>query len=159
MNDFDPRIDSSDPQATGRDSSERGGDEQGGSYGRSNEVTPKPARRRFTGAEKLRILAAADLCQKPGELGALLRREGIFSSHISTWRSQRKQGALSALSGKKRGRKPLDNPLAAKLAAAEKRNAKLTKQLEKAETIISFQKKFLEIFGEMPSQANDEAKS
>lgn len=159
MSELDPRVDSKDGQAAGRDSSERSGDEQGRSYDRSNEVTPKPARRRFSGAEKLRILAAADLCVKSGELGALIRREGIFSSHIATWRRQRDQGALTALAGKKRGRKPAGNPLAAKLAAAEKHVAKLTKQLEKAETIISFQKKFLEMFGEMPSQENNEAKS
>ena len=69
------------------------------------EVTPKAKRRRFSAEYKLRILAEADGCTQPGEIGALLRREGLYSSHLTTWRRQRDEGQLYGLTGKKRGRK------------------------------------------------------
>lgn len=112
------------------------------------EVTPKRRKRRFTASEKLRILAMADACTKHGEMGALLRREGLYSTQIAAWRLLRDQGELIALTEKKRGRKPADtHPLVAKLAAAEKREAALTRQLEKAQEIIDVQKKFAALFG------------
>jgi len=143
------------PQATGRDPEARSG--VGPKKPMTNEVVPRRARRRFTAAEKLRLLAEADKCAQHGELGAMLRREGIYSSHLATWRVQRDHGDLS---GKKRGRRPKPvNPLAGKLAEAEKQNQKLQKKLEEAQLIIAFQKKFLEMFGEMPNSSPDKANS
>jgi transposase-like protein len=93
------------------------------------EVTPKRRKRRFSAGEKLRILTLADACTKHGEMGALLRREGLYSTQIAAWRLLRDQGELVALTDKKRGRKPADtHPLVAKLAATEKREAVLTKK-------------------------------
>src|SRR5512138_2887790 len=70
------------------------------------EVVAKAKRRRFTAEYRLKVLRQADACKAPGELGALLRREGLYSSLLSTWRRQREQGALAALRGRKRGPKP-----------------------------------------------------
>lgn len=112
------------------------------------EVIPKRRKRRFPASEKLRILALADACSKHGEMGALLRREGLYSNQIAAWRLLREQGELEALADKKRGRKPADtHPLVAKLAAAEKLAATLTRKLEKAQEIIDVQKKFAALFG------------
>src|SRR5207247_11051724 len=72
------------------------------------EVVAKAARRRFTAAEKLRVLREADGCTKPGELGALLRREGLYSSHLSAWREARRNGELAGLAP--RGRGPKSKP-------------------------------------------------
>lgn len=110
------------------------------------EVTPK-RRKRFPASEKLRILGLADACTKRGELGALLRREGLYSAQISSWRRLRDLGELVGLSEKKRGRKPNTNPLTAKLAESEKRIAILTRKLEKAQEVIDVQKKFAALFG------------
>jgi transposase len=160
MNDFDPRNSAdtvSYSQATGRDSVERSDTEQMVSKPVSTEVTPRQARRRFSATDKLRILAAADRCAKQGELGALLRREGIYSSMLAKWRRRQRDGALEE---KKRGRKPaVANPLVGKLAESEKRVRALEKKLEQAEAIIGFQKKFLEIVGKLPSPTNDETTS
>ncbi len=73
---------------------------------RETEVVAKAARRRFTAAEKLRVLKEADHCTKPGELGALLRREGLYSSHLSAWRAARQRGELAGLTPRARGPKP-----------------------------------------------------
>ncbi len=106
------------------------------------EVPARARRRKFTAAYKLDILAQADACSKPGEIGALLRREGLYSSLLSKWREQRAAGALAALSPKKRGRKPRRvDPQAKRVAQLERENARLRQKLEKAETIISVQKK------------------
>ncbi len=72
------------------------------------EVVAKARRRRFTAAEKLRVLREADRCTRPGELGALLRREGLYSSHLSTWRAARKRGELAGLTSRPRGRNRSD---------------------------------------------------
>jgi len=89
-----------------------------------SEVSEKPVRRRFDVAYKLRILAEADRCTEFGQLGQLLRREGLYSSHLSVWRRQREQGVLAGLAPKRRGRKAKpNNPLArenAQLAAASR---------------------------------------
>ena len=107
------------------------------------EVPAKAQRRRYSAAYKKRILAAADRCSAPGEIGALLRREGLYSSLLSKWRRQREAGASAALEPKKRGRKahPVD-PQAKRIAELERETARLRHQLEKAEIIIAVQKNF-----------------
>jgi transposase len=115
---------------------------------RNPEVPEKPVRRRFTAEYKLRILREAEACQRHGELGALLRREGLYSSHLTTWRQQRDQGALHALQAKRRGRKPQPiNPLAAENERLQRENERLATRLKQAETIIDVQKKVSEILG------------
>ena len=112
------------------------------------EVRETKARRKFTAKYKLRILAEADRCSQPGELGALLRREGLYSSNLSTWRRQRQKGLLQAMSAKKRGRKHKEkNPLASRVAQLEKENRRLEQKLKQAELIIEAQKKMSEILG------------
>lgn len=112
------------------------------------QVLEKARRRRFTAAYKLEILQAADRCSEPGEVGALLRREGLYSSHLTTWRRQRELGSLAALSPRKRGRKPHPiHPQAARVAELERENRHLRRKLEQAETIIEVQKKLSEILG------------
>jgi transposase len=112
------------------------------------EVSEKKQRRRFTAEYKLRILQEAGQCAEPGQLGALLRREALYSSHLTTWRRQREEGTLQGLSPKKRGRKakPAD-PSAERIAKLEKENLRLTLNLRKAEIIIEAQKKISEILG------------
>ena len=106
------------------------------------EVPPKARRRTFTAKYKLKILAEADGCSKPGEIGALLRREGLYSSHLTKWRRLREEGALAGLTPKKRGRKPRPvDPQARRVAELERENARLQRKLEQAETIIEVQKK------------------
>lgn len=106
------------------------------------EVPAKARRRRYSAAYKRRILEEADQCSAPGEIGALLRREGLYSSLLSRWREQRKAGGEAALTPKKRGRKPTPpNPLAKRNAELEREVARLRKKLDQAETIISVQKK------------------
>ncbi len=110
------------------------------------EVPDKKARRNFTAKYKLRVLSEADECSEPGEIGTLLRREGLYSSHLTTWRRQREEGILSAMRPKKRGRKPREsNSLAAEVASLQKRNRKLEEKLRRAELIIEAQKKISEI--------------
>ena len=112
------------------------------------EVPGKKPRRKFTAKYKLRILAEADACTQPGQIGALLRREGLYSSNLTTWRKQRAQGLLEAMTPKKRGRKRKPkNPLADRVAQLEKENRRLQDKLKKAETIIEVQKKISEVLG------------
>jgi transposase len=119
------------------------------------EVPEKTPRRRFTAKYKLDVLKKADACTQPGELGALLRREGLYSSNLTTWRRQREQGLLDAMSPKKRGRKKIEkNPLAKEVANLQKEVERLHLKLKKAETIIEFQKKISEMLG--ISQSPDE---
>ncbi len=123
------------------------GQERSGSVS-SPEVPEKAIRRRFDAAYKLRILAEAERCQTPGQLGELLRREGLYSSHLTKWRMQREAGGLDALAPKKRGRKSLPNAAERKeLERLRRENARLTQRLKQAETIIEFQKKVAEILG------------
>ena len=110
------------------------------------EVPEKPLRRRFTAEYKLRILKEAEGCRDLGEIGALLRREGLYSSHLTTWRRQREEGSLEALQARKRGRKEKD-PQARRIEELEKKNRDLTDRLEKANIIIEFQKKVADILG------------
>ncbi len=112
------------------------------------EVSERAARRRFTAEYKLRVLRQAEACAGTGELGALLRREGLYSSHLTTWRRQREQGSLAALSPKKRGRPAVPpSPLARRVAELERENAGLSRRLQQAETIIAVQKKLSEALG------------
>lgn len=103
------------------------------------EVPRKPKRRTFTAAYKLRILAEADNCDSRGQIGELLRREGLYSSHLTDWRRQRTAGQLQALTPKKRGRKKDEH--AAEIAALRRENDRLRSQLAQAELIIAAQKK------------------
>ena len=109
------------------------------------EVAAKPRRRRFTAEYRLRILKEADACKKPGELGALLRREGLYSSHLTNWRRQREQGALRDLRARRRG--PTPRPVDPRVKQLEAENRRLTRKLQRAETIITLQKKVAEILG------------
>jgi hypothetical protein len=103
------------------------------------EVTARHARRRFTTHYKLEILRKADACVRPGQLGALLRKEGLYSSHLVTWRRQREHG----LTPKKRGRKATSvDPHVKKL---EQENRRLTTRLQKAEALLAYQKKVSEL--------------
>ena len=104
------------------------------------EVPEKPERRKFTARYKLRILAEADRCTRPGEIGALLRREGLYSSHLSNWRRKRREGTLGALGPKKRGPAPKPvNPLEGRVRELESENRRLRHKLKAAETIIDVQ--------------------
>ena len=105
------------------------------------EVAPRARRRIFPTAYKLRILAQADRCAEPGEIGTLLRSEGLYSSHLTTWRRQRANGEL----GKRRGR-PSD-PSAKELSRLKAENVRLAARLERAEAIIEVQKKLCTLFG------------
>jgi transposase len=112
------------------------------------EVPEKTPRRRFTAKYKLDVLKKADACTEPGELGALLRREGLYSSNLTVWRRQRDQGVLDAMTPKKRGRKKMEkNPLAQEVATLQRENERLRRKLKKAEIIIEVQKKISEIMG------------
>jgi len=119
------------------------------------EVTVRARRRRFTAAEKLRVLREADGCTKPGELSALLRREGLYSSHLSAWRAARRRGELAGLTPRARGpkAKPAD-PRDKKIAELERETRRLQARLERAEGLIAVQKKVAQILG-IPL-ANDE---
>jgi len=103
-------------------------------------VLHQARRRTLPASYKLRILCEADGCAQ-GELGALLRREGLYSSQLAAWRKQRKAGALTALAPQRRGRPPIISAAAAALAAARAENERLTQQLAAAEAIIDIQKK------------------
>lgn len=112
------------------------------------EVPERASRRRFTAEYKLQVLRQADRCTEVGEIGALLRREGLYSSHLTTWRRQREQGALVALAPKKRGRPAVPvSPLARRVAELERDKARLERRLQQAEAIIEAQKKLSEILG------------
>jgi len=110
------------------------------------EVVPRAKRRQFTAKYKLRILEEADRCTERGQIGELLRREGLYSSHLSKWRQQRARGQLQGLAPKKRGRKSQD-PSAAELAQLRRENERLRVQLEQAEIIIDVQKKLAKLLG------------
>ena len=112
------------------------------------EVTAKPTRRRYTAEYKHRILREAVACTRPGELGALLRREGLYSSNLTVWRKQRERREIEGLSQKKRGPLPKEkNPLAAKVATLERGNRRLRARSERAEGLVELQKKVSEILG------------
>jgi transposase-like protein len=112
------------------------------------EVLEKPVRRQFTAAYKLEMVEAADRCSELGQIGALLRREGLYSSQLSTWRNQRQQGQLQALSDNKRGRKAtIPHPVQQELEQLRRENQRLRHTLQQAELIIDIQKKASQLMG------------
>lgn len=111
------------------------------------EVMAKPVRRRFTAEYKLGVLRQVDACSGRGELGALLRREGLYSSHLTQWRKQRERGERQGLS-RKRGPSPKQrHPLTDKVKVLERENARLKLRAERAEGLVELQKKVSEILG------------
>lgn len=112
------------------------------------EVVPRARRRHFTTADKRRILEAADRCTQPGEIGALMRREGVYSSSLSTWRRQREAADLAALAPQKRG--PKADPHRAEalhIAQLTRDNERLKSRLDKALLVIEVQKKLAALLG------------
>ena len=151
------------PRKGERSESDRGG---GGTPGAGDrppggvpdpEVVPRARRRRFSAAYKLRVVGEADACTKPGEIGALLRREGLYSSHLVEWRRARDQGQLEGLAPKRRGPKPdPDRPLMRRNAQLEREVVRLRKKLEVAETIIEVQGNVSRLLGlTMPENGSD----
>ena len=112
-----------------------------------SEVVARPVRRRFTAEYKCSVLDQADAAQDSGAIGALLRREGLYSSHLGTWRRQRKQGELDALTPKKRGPKIVVSPLVKQNRDLQADVTRLTKKLKNAELIIEVQKKVAVLLG------------
>ena len=120
----------------------------------SPEFSDRPHRRTFTAKDKLRILALTDQAAGSGAIGAILRREGIYSSTLCDWRRQRDGGAFNSLTPAKRGPKVTEaNPLAAEVASLQRHNADLTRRLARAETIIDVQKKVAALLGLIPNSA------
>jgi len=112
------------------------------------EVPEKASRRRFDAGYKLRLLEEADRCTEPGQLGELLRREGLYSSQLSVWRRQRDEGVLQGLTPKRRGRKSQrKDPVALENERLQRENQRLAARLRQAETIIEVQKKVSEMLG------------
>ena len=111
------------------------------------EVSALPKRRRYSAAYKARIVEEAECCEGTGDLGALLRSEGLYTSHLSKWRKLYRTGALHALSDDNRGRKATKNPLEDEVARLRKQNDRLAQRLEQAETIIEIQKKVSSMLG------------
>jgi transposase len=118
------------------------------------EVAVKPERRHFTAEYKRGILQEAAACTQRGEVGALLRREGLYSSHLTTWRRQRADGELQGLTPAKRGRKA--EPQAAEIARLQRETERLKAQLARAELIIDVQKKLSQMLG-LAETPSDEA--
>lgn len=113
------------------------------------EVAEKPTRRRFTAEYKQHILKSADACTETGDLGALLRREGLYASTLAYWRRQRDKGTFSALNPKKRGRKASEHvPVIREAEKLRKENKRLKERLRKAELIIDVQKKVALMLGD-----------
>ena len=112
------------------------------------EVVAKPKRRQFTAEYRLRILEEVERCTQRGEVGRLLRREGLYSSHLTAWRKARRKGSLWELASKKRGAKPAErNPLDAKVRALEAHVARLEHELHAAHTILDVQGKVAGLLG------------
>src|SRR4030042_5146359 len=106
------------------------------------EVTESKPRRKYTARYKLNILDEIDSCTQQGQIGAILRREGLYSSNLTSWRRQRDKGLLDALSPQKRGRKAVErNPLSLEVARLQRENERLKRKLRQAETIIEVQQK------------------
>ena len=114
------------------------------SQARDPEVVAKPTRRQFSAEYRLRVLEEAERCTRPGEVGRLLRREGLYSSHLTAWR----KGSLRGLTPNKRGPKPAQsNPLSAKVRALEAKVARLENELATAHTILEVQGKIAGLLG------------
>lgn len=110
-----------------------------------SEVSEKAKRRRFTAEYKVRILREAERCKSPGQVGALLRREGLYSSLLSEWRRQRDRAAKASLKATRRGPKP--HAVDPRIRQLEREKARLERRLAQAEAIIDIQKKVSEILG------------
>lgn len=121
------------------------------------EVVPKAVRRSFSAAYKLRIVEEADQCTERGQIGALLRREGLYSSQLATWRRLRDEGGLQALAPKTRGRKASQDAREVEIAALRRENERLHKQLQQAELIIGAQKKLAAALEQTLSDSEDES--
>lgn len=120
------------------------------------EVRATTSRRRFTAEYKRRILAEADACKKTGELGALLRREGLYSSHLANWRSARQANGQAGLEAHQRGpkQKPRADDKDRKIAQLEKELAKAKARAEQAEYLVEMQKKMAEILGRTSKESD-----
>jgi transposase-like protein len=111
-------------------------------------LADRPRRRTFTVQDKLRILAETDRAADSGRIGAILRREGLYSSILTDWRRQRDTGAFGALVPARRGRKPPEpNPLTAEVVLLQRENVRLRLRLTRAEAIIDLQKKVADLLG------------
>jgi len=131
-----------------------GGEPNGGANNRAAEagvpnpeVVARPQRRRFPAAYKARIIEEAQRCTQPGEIGALLRREGLYSSALTQWRRQYQAGALQGLKDDKRGRKRTRDARDEELQRLRRENQRLNKKLRQAELIIEIQKKVAAMLG------------
>lgn len=131
-----------------------GGEPNGGANNRAAEaavpdpeVMARPKRRRFTAAYKARIVQEAQRCTDPGQIGALLRREGLYSSALTQWRRQYQAGALKGLKDDKRGRKRTRDTRDEELQRLQRDNERLNKKLRQAELIIEIQKKVAAMLG------------
>jgi len=112
------------------------------------EVLVKAERRRYTAEYKLKVLREADHCKQSGEVGALLRREGLYWSNLTNWRKQRERGELAGLRQKTRGPQRREaTPLAERVRELERDNARLKRRAERAEGLVELQKKVSEILG------------
>jgi transposase len=120
--------------------------------GMKTEVVAKAKRRQYAAEYKLRILREIDECKGTGEVGALLRREGLYSSLVSKWREQSERGSLTGLSGHRRG--PKADPQAVEIARLQRENKRLQEKLERAELIIDVQKKVARLLG-VPVEDNN----
>lgn len=120
------------------------------------EVPEKAVRRRFTAEYKRRILKEVDVCTEPGQRGRLLRREGLYSSNVTTWRRQAERGTLDALSPRRRGPKvQRPDPSVRRIAELEKENQKLKAKLHQAALIIEAQKKMAELLQTLSDQKGE----
>jgi transposase len=140
--------------AGGRGAERAGGERSGAAAGRATsagvpdpELVERPKRRRFSAEYKLRIVREADACAKPGEIGALLRREGLYSSLLTEWRRARDAGALEGLS-RPRGR-PAGDPRDSKIAELRRRAERAERELEKARKVIEVQGNVSALLGEL----------
>ena len=144
-----------------------GGEPNGGANNRAAnspapdpEVLAQPRRRRFTPAYKAGVVEEAQRCTESGELGALLRREGLYSSALTQWRRQYQSGALQGLTEAKRGRKRTRDPRNQELERLQRENERLNKKLGQAELIIEIQKKVAALLGNpLETPPNSEALS
>jgi len=109
------------------------------------EVVPRAKRKQFSAEYKLRILAEAEQCQEPGQVGALLRREGLYSSHLTRWRQLREAGQLQGVGSRRRGRK--SDPQVEELGQLRQENQRLRGLLAQAELVMDVQKKLSQLLG------------
>jgi transposase-like protein len=125
----------------------------------STEVPPRATRRRFSAEYKERILKEADACKAKGELGALLRREGLYSSHLTIWRAAVREEGRKGLEPKKRGTKPKPAPTKeaeARVLELERQLRRMTARAERAEALVEVQKKVSQLLGIALPKSDDE---